>query len=752
MSPTSDDTDPTASLGSSMKRWGAVATAIAVLLADVVVVIVATQHSNRGPATLWVATTGSDSNDGSRTSPFATVQRAQQAVNELGGASSADVTVILRGGTYRMTEPLEVPPSGTGHNGHVVTYRSAPGERAVLSGARSVPGTAWTLADPTLNIWKAHVGATSTRQLYVNGARATLARTSMYPAGFRPTGATSGARSGIEFIPTPLNPSAWSDPTTWSYPAEVDAVAYDQWKMMTVPVASVTAATGPSPGLLSMAQPAWDNANSFRGKKNAPAIWGFWQVTFFENAYQFLDQPGEWYLNRHSGDLFYIPRAGETMATADVELPVLQHLVIGHGSATEPIEGLHFENLTFEDATWLAPGQQDGYVADQSGMILTGTNAPNTIGHATRVSETPGTLDLEYPRQVVFTGDIFRHLGSAGLLLGTGSQNNRVAGNLFTDISGSGIELGGVSMTDAHPSTDAEMTRDNTISGNLIEGTGAEFVDTAAIYAGFTRATLIEHNSITDVPWTGIAMGWGWGLLDPSGFPGLDGAHAFEWGHFSTPTPNAHSVIRANHIDHFLENRWDGGATYTTGQQGTSAADGLVIEGNLATNKLPAGGGNTFYTDGGTRYVTVQGNVSYDNPVGTMSFGPPPRAGDPLPYSALPSEADTLPYGSDTGGCVTYGDIRYLGNFWMQAPMTASFPISNGIYRLLGLAATYSAQGYFDPCAYSDAAGTSYPVNLTYAGNQVFAGQAAAMAIAANAGVQRRPSSIPAALWTPPAK
>src|SRR5680860_1809130 len=88
--------------------------------------------------------------------------------------------------------------------------------------------------------------------------------------------------------------------------------------------------------------------------------------------------------------------------------------------------------------------------------------------------------------------------------------------------------------------------------------------------------------------------------------------------------------------------------------------NGLRVEANVAYGKRPKAGGNTFYTDGGSRYITVRGNVSYDNPIGETDFGPPPRSGDPLPYSKGPSEVDGLAYGSDSGGCVTYGDIAYI--------------------------------------------------------------------------------------------
>ena len=77
---------------------------------------------------------------------------------------------------------------------------------------------------------------------------------------------------------------------------------------------------------------------------------------------------------------------------------------------------------------------------------------------------------------------------------------------------------------------------------------GAEYVDAAGIFVGFTKKTTISHNTISNVPWSGIAMGWGWGLLDKGSFPGLPNAYSGQWGMFTELTPNFENVIRNNKI------------------------------------------------------------------------------------------------------------------------------------------------------------------------------------------------------------
>jgi len=188
------------------------------------------------PATkVWVSEDGSNSNSGSRRSPFRTLHRARDEVRRLPSEAfkNHDVTVCIRGGTYRMKKPLTLTSSDSGRHGHNVIWKAAPGEHPIICG--SVRVTGWSLYDSPLNIYRAYVGPRQSRQLYVNGRRAPRAQTTPYPSAFRP----SWANGGIEYIPTSLNPSAWNDPANWTNPDDIEAVLITQWKMMRVPVSSI---------------------------------------------------------------------------------------------------------------------------------------------------------------------------------------------------------------------------------------------------------------------------------------------------------------------------------------------------------------------------------------------------------------------------------------------------------------------------------------------------------------------------------
>ncbi len=703
--------------------------------------------SHTTPMIFHVSPSGSDAGNGSDEQPFATLQRAQQAVRELlaSGPQETDIVVLIGDGLYTLDATWTFDERDSGRDGHTVHYQAAPGAEPVISGGMAVSG--WQAVTnpgielaPGTTLWKASVApGTETRQLFIDGERATLAETNpigdaTYPLGFRPTldqlhDAEGNLVSGIQFLPNDANDPNWRDPTTWRNVDDITAVLQTQWKMMEVPLADVSAPSPDIPslieadlpgvevGLITMQEPGWSNANLYwsqgsDGQPGGPDMWSFWRVSQFQNAYEFLDQSREWYLDSDTGELFLVLPDTVDPTSLDVQLPQLETLVHGQGVAN-----LTFEGLTFQYSTWLQPGQAEGYVADQSGNLVMGDDhEPNTIGHVQHVERTPGALSFEQASGITFTGNQFLDLGSAGLDLQPGAQNNVVAHNLFHDIAAAAIQVGGVSAEDARPADDTGITRNNQILENQIIQAGSEFLDAAGIFVGFAQDTLIEGNYLHDLPWSGVAMGWGWGLLDEGGFAGLDGATPGMWGPdgepYTTPTIMQGNQIVGNTFSHFVQSSWDGGAIYTTGFQGTSLETGTLIADNIAYHKHPDGGSNLFYTDGGTRFVTLEGNLSVDNQQGRIDFGPVFAANDPLnvfnnPLADLPLVGNLLPYGSVIGGCDTYGDIHYHGNLWESLWQSVPDGQNNSSHWPLNPI-------FYDPC-HTD------PVNLEFADNRIIA-------------------------------
>jgi len=731
-----------------------------------------------GPVAFWVSPDGSDTSVGSKQDPFNTLHHTIKEIEKCLDQPDKpqNIVVYLKDGVYRFETTLELSSTLFNQGGPSVIFRAAANSRPVISGAVQVQN--WSLHDKEQNIYKANIGNHYSRQLYVNGQRATRARTELVdghiPAGFLPSpiapnpgGKKAQTVSGsIEYVVADgLNPSQWVDPSRWVNPEDVEAVIETQWRMMSVPVASIKTSKDKMSGQIIMEQPAWTNANLYLSTKpfsakactpDKPGIWSFWQVTRFENTYNFIDEAGEWYIDKTNQTLYYKAYGGQDMAAAVVELPVLETLILGHGSPSQPLANITFDGITFAYATWMAPSGPNGYVSDQSGFHVTGTGHPyNVTGHVQKVTRTPGNLSFKYVQNIIFENNSFQHLGGVALDFDIGSHYNQITNNRFIDISSSAVQLGGVARNplgpDGGPVQQPDHPKQNTISNNVIHYTGQDYVDSAGIFVGFTSFTDISHNTISHVPWSGIAIGWGWGLLDESGFPGISCATSKHWGSYP-PTPNSHNKIRFNRISNFLENRWDGGAIYSTGQQGQSMDDPLIIEGNLAYNKRKESGGNVFYTDGGSRFVKLIGNASYDNPIGKMNMGPTPREGNPLPYPdpvpGISAEIiNKIHYGGQIGGCRTYGDIHYEDNYWdcgLKCHLIEfEMDFLSVIFDLIDVEAKaplmlYSKQGFYNICPYG-CDGIDYPTNLSYSGNHhIFAESEIPKALMNEAGVKNQ--------------
>ena len=92
------------------------------------------------------------------------------------------------------------------------------------------------------------------------------------------------------------------------------------------------------------------------------------QCFYFENAKEFLDQAGEWYLDETANVPCYKPRTGEDMTTATVVAPMLETVLSVNGTSTSNQAGnLWFQGLTFAHSTHLRPSQY-GFLDGQAGQ------------------------------------------------------------------------------------------------------------------------------------------------------------------------------------------------------------------------------------------------------------------------------------------------------------------------------------------------------------------------------------------------
>jgi len=550
---------------------------------------------------IYVSPGGDDKNPGTKNQPIRTLEHARDLVRAIDQKMSGDITVYLRGGVYRLDGPLTLDSSDSGTNGHNVIYTAVAGQKPVISGGVQVTG--WKVLDAGKNLWSAPTPAVlkNTRQLYVDGVRALRARGRL-PVSVTKTDtgyeAISSAmavwknQSDIEFVYTGGN-SLWSE----------GSFGLGSWTEPRCPVASIQGTT------ITMAQPCWDNSTkrvmlpNVRRTANlvGPASVGK-EPAYVENAFELLGTPGQWYFDRSAGIIYYVPRPGEDLSKADVEVPVLEKLISAQGTKDSPIHHIVFSHLQFSYATWLQPSGGEGFPEIQANYMVTGQGGYATQGLCKLApsgdcpygawTKIPGNVSFIYDNNIQFLNDAFVHLGAAGLTLGNGSQSDLVQGNVFTDISGNGLGLGDVNLPLA---TGSEITSDNRILNNHLYNVATEYHGGIGIDVGYAQRTLVQYNQIDHTPYTGISMGWG-------GWP--DKIQQAGQANFSQ-----NNVVANNLIFNHMLLLSDGGGIYTQGLTGPTLSNGEKLVGNVIYNQF--GTGHGIYTDNGCKNVTARNNVLF---------------------------------------------------------------------------------------------------------------------------------------------
>ena len=526
--------------------------------------------------TFYVAPDGADANPGTEAKPFKTLERARDAVRKLNQAMTGDIVVVLRGGTHRLGRTLVLDHRDSGHNDHNVIYRAHPGGTPVISGGQRIAG--WQ--PDAKGRWKARTAIDNFRQLYVNGVRAIRAR--------------GGPPPGIELAGDDGYRTTHAAMAEWGNPSDIELCYQVVWTHTRCKVHSITRQGDHA--VLKMLQPGFRLARTKEGVRvKLP--------NYIENAFELLDEPGEWYLNRATDTLTYIPRPGEDMTKAEVVAPAIEKLLVLKGTLERPVHHVRFEGITFADATWLRPSQT-GHPDVQANFLPDPDRLVKRLGTVTPVHnealKSPSNVVCRAARSVRFERCTFTRLGSGGIDLEYGAQDNAIVGCRFHDISGTAIQVGDVLKDDHHPDDPRAVVRNNTVANNVIHDCCLEYKGGVGIFVGYTDGTVIAHNEISRLPYSGVSVGWGWGEEDAGGGP----PHYVQPFRYKTPTTARNNRIEFNHIHHVMQELTDGGGIYTLSNQ-----PGTVIRGNHIHHANGSPGG--IYLDEGSGFIEVTGNLVY---------------------------------------------------------------------------------------------------------------------------------------------
>ncbi|CAD0000456.1 L-rhamnose mutarotase [Flavobacterium chungangense] len=522
-------------------------------------------------AEIWVSPQGKDTNPGTKASPLATVQMAVRKARELRRLKDASIKdgirIIVMNGMYSLNEPLFIRPEDSGTAESPTTIEADANAKPILSGGIEIKN--WKKSTLAINglktgiIWEADAPQQAGeilnyRQLWVNGKKAVRAKNT---AGDKMDRILSwDAATETCWIPF-KDKSVKFEPGMEMYIVQWWAIANLRIKNIEVVKDSAR---------LSFEQPE----SKIQSEHPWPAPWisknNGNSAFYLNNGISMLNEPGEWFLDRKKGKIYYIPRKGEDLASAKVTAPVLENLVKIEGTLDTPVHHFNFKGISFQYSNWFRPSQQ-GHVPLQAGMYLLDAYKLKTPGTPNQASlENQGwvgrpraAVEVNYANNTLFEGCTFEHLSSTGLDLHKGTNHNIVKGNLFKDIGGNGINLGVFSEEsfEAHlPYTvkdERVVCSDELISDNLITNVANEDWGCLGIAAGFIKNLTIEHNEISDVAYSGISMGWGW-----------------------THTENVmrNNKIQRNKIHHYAKHLHDVAGIYTLSSQPDSRIEENYID------------------------------------------------------------------------------------------------------------------------------------------------------------------------------
>ncbi len=450
---------------------------------------------------LYVAPDGDDSNPGTEAKPFATLERARDAVRRFRRNIAKPITVYVREGTYYLSEPIVFTPADSGTDLQPITYAAYPGEKPTISGGTRLDVQWEAYRD---GIMKCSVPkGMDFDQLFMDGARQIRARYPDYdPDNPQVQGRgyinTPGGR-GEQFAydPETFTRNEWSKP----HEAIVHIFPGTYWYNLQFHLKGIDR----EGNLVLLGEGGWQKRNL-----NAPSSFNESSRFFIENVFEELNAPNEWYLDKQASILYYKPPRGMNLSGAEVEVGLLKRLIEFKGSRAEPVRYIKLEGFRFTHTAT---------------TFLETFETPSTGDWGIHRG---GSVFLEGAEDCSIKDSFFDAVGGNAVFISKHNRRITVYGNKFTNIGDSAVCLAGTPFVDMSTPMVCSLCGARgrwsfgpdpedypaycTVSNNLMHHIGVYGKQTAGVFMAVTMKNTISHNHIHHVPRAAICINdpfWG---------------------------------------------------------------------------------------------------------------------------------------------------------------------------------------------------------------------------------------------------
>jgi hypothetical protein len=306
-----------------------------------------------------------------------------------------------------------------------------------------------------------------------------------------------------------------------------------------------------------------------------------------ENDIAFLDSINEWYVDKEAKLIYLKLEEGRDPRKETITIPIYgPHLIKISGTKEKPVNNIYFEGLSFRYCNWPIP--KLGY-AEVQASFFDARSATNQEWQTI-----PAAVDISWGKNCIVSACNFSNLGGTGVSIGMGSKNCKIYNSHFEDISGVAIMIGEKQDRKINNEiwwkiSPEEVAENNLVDGNTITDCGKQFFGSVGIWCGITAGTIITRNHLSQLPYSGISIGWEWSPI---------------------PTPCRDNHIENNHIHDIMRVLSDGGGIYMLGlQPGSTISNNLIHDVTINAGQSESNG---MFLDEGTTDVEVSGNIIYN--------------------------------------------------------------------------------------------------------------------------------------------